>query len=269
MTIFAAVQLTTTDDYQNNINKAVNFVEKAAKYGAKVVSLPETFAFIGKKENKFKYSQDLNGEISQIFSGLAKNNGIFILAGSIHESIQGSDKLYNTSMLFSPEGKMLDFYRKIHLFDANLPGPEKYQESDDFAAGNQEQIKVTDTSSGKLGLTICYDLRFPELYRKLAQKGAEIIFVPSAFTMQTGKDHWEVLLRARAIENQVYIIAPGQYGFHSERRESYGNSMIIDPWGKVISRASDREEIIYADIDLEYLKKIRQKLPCLNHIRIE
>lgn len=270
MTKFAVIQITSTENYQNNLEKAVKFIEKAAENDAKVVSLPETFTFIGRiDKNNFKYKQELSGELVRFLGNLAKKHDIYLLSGSVHESIPGTEKLYNTSIVFSPEGEPISVYRKIHLFDVNLPGPEKYKESDNFEPGDISQKNILDTKYGKFGLTICYDLRFPELYRKLMLEGAEIIFVPSAFTMQTGKEHWEVLLRARAIENLVYIVAPDQFGFHSEKRESYGNSMIIDPWGKVISRASDREEVIYADIDLEYLKKLRQKLPCLSHIRIK
>jgi predicted amidohydrolase len=268
MTKFAAIQITSTADFQANLEKAENLIGKAAGQGAKVISLPETAFFVGKVDREFKYKQALDGELLTRLGSLAKEFGIYLVPGSFHETVTGSTKFFNTSPLFSPEGKLLYYYRKIHLFDANLPGPEKYRESDNFSPGDKEQLKVIVTPYGKFGLTICYDLRFPELYRSLVLAGAEIIFVPSAFTMHTGKDHWEVLLRARAIENQVYIVAPGQFGFHNEKRESYGNSMIIDPWGKVIARASDREEIIYADIDLDYLGKIRQKLPSLTHMRL-
>lgn len=270
MTIFAVVQITSNDDYKGNIEKAFKFIGLAAEKGAKVVALPETFAYIGNtnREN-FQYKHDLSGELVNKLSAIAKEKNIYLIPGSIHEAIENENKMYNTSLLISPEGKILSVYRKIHLFDADFTGSEKYMESETFESGSTEQLTVTETLFGKFGITVCYDLRFPELYRKLTLKGAEIIFVPSAFTMHTGKDHWEILLRARAIENQVYILAPNQFGFHSKRRESYGNSMIIDPWGKVISRASDREEIIYADIDLEYVRTIRKKLPCLKHIKIK
>ncbi len=268
MTLFAAIQLTSTNNFEENLLKAISFIEDAAKNGAKVISLPETFTFVGSIKKDFNFKIEINGHLVNKFSELAKEKNIYLLAGSIHESVSENEKMYNTAILFSPEGNIASVYRKIHLFDANLPGPERYYESDNFISGSTEQLLVTETPYGKFGVTICYDLRFPELYRKLVLKGAEIIFVPSAFTMHTGKEHWEVLLRARAIENQVYIVAPGQFGQHNEKRESYGNSMIIDPWGKVIARASDKEGIIYGDIDLEYIKVIRQKLPCLSHIKM-
>lgn len=269
MTKFAVVQITSTNDYNKNLEKVFRFIRSASENGAKVVSLPEVFTFIGNlKEEGYKYAQDLNSILINDLAKLAKELKIYLLAGSFTEKIENSEKFYNTSVFLSPSGEIKNIYRKIHLFDANLPGPERYKESDNFEAGELEQLEVIETEFGKMAFTICYDLRFPEIYRVLATKKAEIIFVPAAFTMHTGKDHWEILLRARAIENQVYIVAPNQFGFHNEKRESYGNSMIIDPWGKVISRASDREEVIYADLDLEYLYKIRTKLSCLEHRKL-
>lgn len=267
MTIFAVVQVRTTNDYKDNLEKAIKFIEKAADNGAKVVALPETFAFIGDdKDNIFKHDKEFNKELISLLGKLAKERNIYLLAGSIHEIIDGNDKTFNTSILFSPTGKIMESYRKIHLFDANFLGEAK--ESNKYKAGEKDQLPMVETEFGKFGMTVCHDLRFPEMYRKLAIKGADIIFVPSAFVMETGKDHWEVLLRSRAIENQVYIIAPGQFGKHNENKESYGNSMIIDPWGKVIARASDMEQVIYADIDLTYLKEVRYKLETIKQVKI-
>ncbi|MFN8674231.1 MAG: carbon-nitrogen hydrolase family protein [Candidatus Sericytochromatia bacterium] len=266
MSIFSAIQITSTDDLENNLYKTFKYIDDAIKMNAKVISLPEVFPYIGNLEDKF-YQQSLNSELVSKLKTICKENKVFIVSGSFHEKISTSNKSYNTSLLISDQGEIVNEYRKIHLFDAVFE-TESYKESDNFEAGSLEQIKVTKTPYGNIGLSICYDLRFPEFYRILSKNGADIIFVPAAFTMRTGKEHWEVLLRARAIENQVYIVAPNQFGFHDKKRESYGNSMIIDPWGKVIARASDTEGVIFANIDLDYLNKVRKNLPCLEHRKI-
>ncbi len=186
-------------------------------------------------------------------------------AGATGES--GSiSKAFNTSVFINPEGEIEAVYRKIHLFDIELSGDLAYRESDRFLQG--QKVVNHRNRLGDFGLTVCYDLRFPELYRSLALRGAKIIFVPSAFTLFTGKDHWEPLLRARAIENQVYIVAPNQIGEHPAEKKCYGNSMIVDPWGKVIARASDRVEAVVTDIDIDYVDEVRGKLPSLNN-RVE
>jgi predicted amidohydrolase len=267
MTIFAAIQLKSTNDYLHNVNKSIDFINEASKNGAKVVALPEVFTFIGdNKETDFSYIQSLEGDLVKLLSETSKKNCIYLIAGSIHELISNNDKSFNTTIVFSPDGEILDTYRKIHLFNASFLGQDK--ESNKFEFGDNEQAVIINTDLGNFGLTICHDLRFPEMFRKLSIKGADIIFVPSAFVMKTGKDHWEVLLRARAIENQVYIVAPAQFGKHNERKESYGNTMIVDPWGKVIARASDREQVIYADIDLSYLSFVRSQLETVKQIQI-
>lgn len=268
MTIFSAIQITSTNDLKKNLEKSLFYLEKSIEVGAKVISLPEVFNYIGDLNSKeIKYAQNLNSELISTLKKICKKNKIFLITGSFHEEIENKSKKYNTSLLIDDNGNILNEYRKIHLFDASF-SKENYKESDDFLGGDIEQIKVTDTPYGKIGLSICYDLRFPELYRELSNLGAEIVFVPAAFTMRTGKEHWEILLRARAIENQVYIVAPNQFGFHNEQKESYGNSMIIDPWGKVIARASDKEGIIWAEIDLNYLKEVRTSIPCLLHKKL-
>jgi len=268
MSIFSAIQITTTENYQENINKAFSFIEKSADDGAKFVSLPETFTYIGISEDSIaEYKEELTNDFVKRLGNLAKEKNIYLLAGSIPEKIENSEKLYNTSILFSPKGEILHHYRKIHLFDICISNSTVSKESDRFESGDANNLKVIETPYGKIGFTICYDLRFSELYRKLTFLGAEIILVPSAFTLQTGKDHWEILLRARAIENQVYIVAPNQFGRHNKKRTSYGNSMIVDPWGKVIARASDKECIIYGDIDIDYLRKVRKDIPCLEHTK--
>lgn len=267
MTIFAAIQLTSTNDYKLNLKKTINFINQAIDNGAKIISLPEVFAFIGgNNDTDISYIQTLEGEIITLLSDICKKNSIYIVAGSIHEHIPDNNKSFNTTVVISSKGEILDTYKKIHLFNASFLGNDK--ESNKFVQGNSDQAIVVKTEYGNLGLTICHDLRFPEMYRRLALKGAEIIFAPSAFVMKTGKDHWEVLIRARAIENQVYVVAPAQFGKHNEKKESYGNSMIVDPWGKVVSRASDIEQVIYADINLEYLEFVRSQLETLKQVQI-
>jgi predicted amidohydrolase len=185
----------------------------------------------------------------------------------VGERVANSNKIYNTSVLFDPHGQELARYRKIHLFDATLPNGRSYRESDYVAPG--AEIVTAKTEFGEVGLSVCYDLRFPELYRKLTNGGAtRLIFIPSNFTLMTGKDHWLPLLRARAIENQVYIIAPNQHGEKYGGRASYGKSAIIDPWGSVIALAPDREAVITAEIDFAYQDQVRAALPCLSHARL-
>lgn len=267
MTIFSAIQINSTNDYKSNVDKTIKFIENASKNGAKVISLPEVFTFIGDdSETDFSYIQSLEGDLVDLLSKVSKENNIYLIAGSIHELIPNNKKSFNTTIVFSPKGEIINTYRKIHLFNASFLGQDK--EANKFEFGDSEQAIIINTEYGNLGLTICHDLRFPEMYRKLTLKGADIIFVPSAFVMKTGKDHWEILLRARAIENQVYIVAPAQFGKHNSRKESYGNSMIVDPWGKVISRASDKEGIIYADIDLDYLSYVRKQLETIEQMQI-
>jgi len=268
MTLFAIIQLNSSDNYQENLGKAIKYIGIAANQGAKVVALPETFTFIGEKDQIFPNTID--GDLCLSLGSLAKHYGIFLLAGSFQEKTTTENKFYNTSILFSPTGDLINIYRKIHLFSLKIEQGISLDESDSFLFGSltAENLQVIKTPYGQMATTICYDLRFPELFRDLTKKGAEIIFVPSAFTMQTGKEHWEVLLRARAIENQVFIVAPNQCGEHFNDRASYGNSMIIDPWGKVLVRADDKEGIIYADLDLDYLKKVRRTIPCLENIRL-
>lgn len=268
MVYFASVQMTSKANLDDNVKQAISLITQAAEAGAKVVAIPETFNYIGPKNHpELEYKLDIEGPVIQGFAQLSQTLGIYLLVGSFHERIPEQDKVYNTSVFYSPEGKLLSTYRKIHLFDIDAP-TVTLKESDDFEFGSIDQQDIIETPFGKLAVTICYDLRFPELYSRLALKGAQVIFVPAAFTMQTGKEHWEILLRARAIENEVYIVAPNQYGTHNSKRQSYGNSMIVDPWGKVLARASDKEGYIMADIDLDYQAQVRQNLPCLTHKRL-
>ncbi len=264
--IVAAVQLNSTDKVSDNLAKTEKLIYQAAKRGANLVALPENFAYLRSESEAIEYSQTLDGELVAWIKKLAEQLGVFILAGSFPEKLDESGKIVNTSLMVDPQGKILAHYQKIHLFDATLADGTVLMESRYVEAGSELVSAVV--ASHRMGLTICYDLRFPELYRKLTLAGAEVIFVPSAFTLQTGRDHWEPLLRARAIENQVYIIAPAQFGQHTPRRASYGRAMIVDPWGIVLAKASDRECIIMAELDFDYLQQIRTRMPCKQHVKL-
>ncbi|MGH7773440.1 MAG: carbon-nitrogen hydrolase family protein [Candidatus Binatia bacterium] len=259
----AAVQMLASPDKGKNLAEAEARLREAAARGARVVALPEVFNWRGAKEEGRSQAESIPGPTSDFMARLSRELGIYLLAGSILEKIPASNKAYNTSLFFDPKGDLLACYRKIHLFDVQIERGVSTMESETRQAG--ETIVMAETELCPMGLTICYDLRFPELYRALVAKGAQLIFVPSAFTVLTGEAHWEPLLRARAIENQVYIIAPDQMGKNSQSFATYGNSMIVDPWGKVLARASDISEVIFAEIDLAYLARVRAELPALSH----
>lgn len=262
----AVVQNNARSDKQANLNRAEELIDAAAATGARLVALPEYVSFLGVTEDHPEVGESIPGPTSERFAGLARKHDIYLLGGSIHETSGTPGLFYNTSVLYGPDGSILARYRKIHLFDIDISGNVSANESSSILPGDEV---VTGEIDGHIaGLTICYDLRFPELYRLLALAGAEILFVPAAFTMFTGKDHWEVLLRARAIENQAYVIAPDQIGKHDPNdAQCYGNSMIIDPWGTVIARASDREGVISAELDFDLLRNIRKQLPSLANRR--
>ena len=259
----AAVQMLAGDDKGANLAEAERWIRAAAAQGARVVALPEVFIWRGVKKQERENAEAVPGPTSEFLSRLARELGIYLLGGSILEEIAGSPKAYNTSLLFDPSGKLLASYRKIHLFDVDLANGVSARESDTRAFG--DGIAVATTELCEMGLSVCYDLRFPELYRALVAKGAQLIFVPSAFTAYTGQAHWETLLRARAIENQVYVIAPDQFGKSAKSFETHGHSMIVDPWGKILGELSDGPGIVMAEIDLDYLAKVRAELPALDH----
>ncbi|HXV78650.1 MAG TPA: carbon-nitrogen hydrolase family protein [Candidatus Binatia bacterium] len=262
----AAVQMLASSDKAANLGEARRWVRTAASQGARVIALPEVFIWRGRQSDERKSAEPIPGPTSRALAGLASELGIYLLGGSILEEIPGSEKAYNTSLLFGPQGNLLASYRKMHLFDVDLAQGVSVRESDTRAFG--EAIVVAETELCPMGLTVCYDLRFPELYRGLATQGAQLFFVPSAFTAYTGKAHWEPLLRARAIENQVYVIAPAQFGKNPKSFETHGHSMIIDPWGKILSELPDGPGIVTAEIDLDYLAQIRAELPALTHRKL-
>jgi predicted amidohydrolase len=262
----AAIQMLASEDKEANLREAQVKIREAAAKGAKVVALPEVFNWRGDKLEEKKNAESISGRTADLMASLARELGIYLLAGSFLEEIPAARKSYNTSLFFSPDGRLLARYRKIHLFDVAIERGVSALESETRQHG--EEVVVAETEFGKMGLTICYDLRFPELYRALVGKGAQVIFVPAAFTAFTGEAHWEPLLRARAIENQVYVIAPDQIGHNPKSFATYGNSMIVDPWGRILSLAPDTPTVITAEIDLGYLAKVRAELPALAHRKL-
>jgi predicted amidohydrolase len=264
--LVAAAQMTSTADRPRNLDTAVRLVNEAADLGARLVGLPENFSFMGPEEERLAGAETLEGPTLGALRELARRRGVFILAGSISEKSADPRKTYNTSALVGPDGTILASYRKIHLYDVAIPDGARYAESAGVIPG--EQVVVAPTPLGRIGLTVCYDLRFPELYRKLSTLGAELLTIPSAFTLFTGKDHWEVLIRARAIENLAYVLAPAQVGRHSEKRQTWGNAMIVDPWGVVLARCPDGEGVCLAPVRRERIAQVRQELPSLKHRKL-
>jgi predicted amidohydrolase len=263
----AAIQMNAGADKPANLERAERLIRVGAARGANLVALPEVFNWRGKRNEQAAAAETLDGQTLTLMSSLARELQIHIVAGSITEQVAGESRCYNTSVLLGPEGGRIAVYRKIHLFDVDLPGRVTVRESDTKLAG--DDVVIAKTPLGAIGLSICYDLRFPELYRRLTFAGAQIIAIPSAFTFPTGEAHWEPLIRARAIENQAYVIAPAQFGPNIYGYSDYGNSMIVDPWGRVIARAADQEGVVVAPIDLEYQERVRRELPALKHARLQ
>lgn len=261
----AAVQLNSTSNEKGNLEQAENLIVRAAGYGASLVTTPENTNYLGPHDQKVERAQGLDGPICQRFSALAKRLKIHLLLGSFNELSRDAKHCRNTSVLFGPEGARLAVYRKIHLFDIDLPGELRFLESETVEAGGK--VVVVATELARLGMSICYDLRFAELYRRLRKGGAEILLVPSAFTEPTGRAHWFPLLRARAIENQCYLIAPAQVGRHDDQglRESYGHAAIVGPWGTVLATAGDGPGLALAEIDLNRVDRIRRSMPVEDH----
>ncbi|KTG10581.1 hydrolase [Haloprofundus marisrubri] len=263
--VAAACQMDSKDTKEDNLNRALSFVDEASEIGADLVTFPEMVTYIGDKDRYPEIAEPLDGPTVNKFAEKARENDLYVHTGSFFEQIPDSDRVYNTSVVIDSDGNVLNSYRKSHLFDIELDGNVEYQESACVAPG--DKAVTVETEFATLGLSICYDLRFPQLYQTMAHRGANVMLVPAAFTMFTGKDHWESLLRARAIENQAYIIAPGQIGDKPSSVPTYGRTLIVDPWGNVISKAKDREEMITATIDMDYLNAVRRDLQSLRHAR--
>jgi predicted amidohydrolase len=257
----AVCQMRSGEDVARNLRTAEALVRDAARAGATFVGLPECMVFLKSEGEKAPESQSIDGSWAGTFSGLARELKITLLMGSFPEAAPEEGRPFNTTILFGPDGARLAVYRKMHLFDIDLPGMEHIKESRATTPGTE--LVVADAGFAKLGLSICYDLRFPELYRSLGARGAEVLLVPSAFTDRTGRDHWEILLRARAIENLCYVMAPAQWGRHGGSRASYGHAMIVDPWGSVVAQVPDGEGFAVATLDFDRLHRLRGELPAL------
>ncbi|OVA18214.1 Carbon-nitrogen hydrolase [Macleaya cordata] len=263
----AAAQMTSINDLTSNFNTCSLLVQEAVAAGAKLLCFPENFSFVGAKDgDSIKIAETLDGPIMQKYCSLARESNIWLSLGGFQEKGPDDTHLCNTHVLIDDTGNIRSTYRKIHLFDVAVPGGTVYKESSFTEAG--KNIVAVDSPFGRLGLTVCYDLRFPEVYQQLRfQHQAQVLLVPAAFTKITGEAHWEILLRARAIETQCYVIAAAQAGKHNEKRESYGDTLIIDPWGKVVGRVPDRLStgIAVADIDFSLIDSVRTKMPISEH----
>ena len=264
----AVAQMTSTDDVAQNLAATARCVERAAGQGAELVLLPECFAFLGPEEGKLRIAEPLptGGPILEACRELAIAHRVHLVLGG-HWEIAGEDgKVHNACVHLDASGAVQAVYRKIHLFDVDLPDGTRLLESATVAPG--DEVATTTMPFGALGLSVCYDLRFPELYRRLVDKGAVALAVPAAFTMTTGKDHWHVLLRARAIEQQSYVLAAAQTGRHFGKRVSYGHALISDPWGTVLAQCGEGEGVAVATIEPEVIRSIRASLPSLAHRRL-
>jgi len=262
----AVVQLSSQDEVAWNLAKVRQWVAEAAKAGAELVVLPENFAFMGEEAKKRELAEKLEGPLGPIgacLAELAAKHGVFLIGGGMPEASGDPARPYNTSALFDTRGEIVARYRKMHLFDVSLADGTTLRESAATLAG--AEVVSAQVLGTRLGMTVCYDLRFPELYRKLIDQGARVVSVPSAFTVTTGKDHWHVLLRARAIENQVFVLAAAQQGAHPRGRHTYGKSLICDPWGDVIAQCGEGEGFAVARLDFGYQDRVRTQLPCLVH----
>ena len=270
MSVVAAIQMASGPNVKANLEEAEKLIKTAVQQEAKLVVLPENFAIMGMSEvDKVAIAEKAGeGPIQQFLSQQANKHGIWIVGGTVPIEASATGKVYSASQLYNDSGEMVARYDKLHLFDVMLEDSnESYNESETIEAG--DDVVVVDTPFGKLGMAICYDLRFPELFRAMADVGMEICVLPSAFTNLTGRAHWESLLRARAIENLCYIIAPDQGGYHKNGRETYGDSMIVDPWGVVLNRLPHGTGVVVSDVDLEKLRKTRQNFPALKHKRLD
>jgi len=266
VTRVAAAQMASGPNVEGNLREAARLIEKAVEQGAQLVALPENFAIMGmREEDKISLREkEGSGPIQEFLAATAKRHGVWLIGGSLPLECSAPDKVRSSSIVYDSSGKLVARYDKIHLFGFEM-GDEHYSEQRSIEPGNR--VVTVDSPFGRIGLSICYDLRFPELYR--AMKGVDMIFAPSAFTETTGRAHWETLVRARAIENLAYVIAPAQGGYHVNGRETHGDSMIVDPWGVVLDRLHRGSGVVVAGINLQHLQRLRQSLPALTHRTID
>ncbi|NET37849.1 MAG: carbon-nitrogen hydrolase family protein [Cyanothece sp. SIO1E1] len=260
----AAVQMNSVPDLKKNLAQAEDLVDLAVRQGAELVTLPENFPFLGDESAKIAQAAAIAEASKKFLKKMAQRYQITILGGGFPVPVE-SGKVYNLALLIGPNGEELTRYEKAHLFDVNLPDGNTYQESSNVLAGIHLPTVYPSKELGNLGLSVCYDVRFPELYRHLSGMGAEVLFIPAAFTAYTGKDHWQVLLQSRAIENTCYVIAPAQTGMHNERRQSHGHAIIVDPWGVILADAGDKPGVAIAPIEPSRLEQVRRQMPSLKH----
>ena len=260
----AVLQLDSQDDVQKNLDTVVSFIEEAAARGAKLITMPESMNYVG-LDNAGHAEEIPGGPTFQLMSEQAKKYGVWLHCGSIYEKNPNDPRPFNSTMVIDPRGNLAAKYHKIHPFDVVIPNGPVNRESERICPG--DEIVTVDTGEvGHLGLSICYDMRFAEMYRIMALEGAQILLMPADFTMPTGKDHWEPILRTRAIENGCYVVAPAQYGV-KPKFQAYANSLVVDPWGNVIARASNHPQVITAEIDLDYLQQVRRQIFTLENRR--
>ncbi|WP_413166553.1 carbon-nitrogen hydrolase family protein [Capilliphycus salinus ALCB114379] len=262
--LVAAIQMTSLPKLEKNLAEAEELIDLAVRRGAELVCLPENFSFMGEEPEKLAQAPEIAEQTEKFLKTTAQRFQVTLLAGGFPVPTE-SGKVYNTALLIDPSGNELARYQKVHLFDVNLPDGNTYQESFTVMAGQQLPSVYHSEDLGNLGLSVCYDVRFPELYRHLSRQGAQVLFVPAAFTAYTGKDHWEVLLKARAIENTCYVVAPAQTGNHYGRRYTHGHAMIIDPWGVILDDAGDKPGFAIAEIQPTRLEQVRVQMPSLKH----
>ena len=257
----AAIQMNSGADKAANIETALALIDRAAAAGARLIALPEVWAYLGPEDGNRPNAEPIPGPTLDRLAERARRHRVYLHAGSLYETRPGDPRLLNTAAVLGPDGDLLARYSKIHLFDVELDGVASFQESTTISPG--AEIVTLPVDGFTVGLAVCYDLRFPELFRILALRGADAIVLPAAFTMTTGKDHWEVLIRARAIENGVYLVAPAQVGRHEPGGWCYGRSLIVDPWGTVLATAPDEETVVTADLDPARLRAVRRQVPSL------
>lgn len=262
----AAIQMTSKPDLEKNLVEAEELIELAVRRGAELIGLPENFAFLGQEADKLGQAQEISQKSEKFLKTMAQRFQITILGGGFPVPVKGdATKAYNTASLVDPTGTEVASYQKVHLFDVDVPDGNTYQESSTVMAGKELPHIYHSQNLGNLGLSICYDVRFPELYRHLSSQGVDVLFIPAAFTAFTGKDHWQVLLQARAIENTCYVIAPAQTGNHYARRYTHGHGVIIDPWGLILDDAGQQPGMAIAEINPNRIKQVRQQMPSLQH----
>ena len=263
--LIAALQITSTSNVESNFAEAEEQIELASRRGAELIGLPENFAFLGGDYEKLQLASELTDKCTNFLKTMSQRYQVYLLGGGYPVPAGDDAHIFNRCALFGKDGQVLGKYDKIHLFDVDLPDGNLYKESSTILSGSELPPIIDIPGLCKIGLSICYDVRFPELFRYLSENGAELFMIPAAFTAFTGKDHWQILLQARAIENTAYVVAPAQTGIHYGRRQSHCHAMVIDPWGNVLSDAGKTQGAAIAPADKSRVKQIREQMPSLKH----